>query len=473
MTTTYDEVAYPSRVFPQTNPDRLAAHAMLFGLPCAPPGRCRVLDIGGGDGANAIAMAVAEPGSHFVSFDLSPVAVARGQAVISALGLRNIDLFVGDILDVDLGQAPFDYMIAHGVYSWIPDPARAAMMALIARRMAPDGVAFISYNALPGGRIRQIIRDMLHFAVRDVQGVAARADAAHQRLKQIAETFPETTNFQAAVKIEALQFLQRPIEVLAHDELSDTYHSVHLYQFAADCAARGLLFLTEAERTRCGEGFLPPYALDNPDFDVVGHAQDMDFTDLRPFRQSLVVHAGVEFSRRPKPERLLNMHISTPARRNADGVFETGMANVEIPDTVLAAAVEQINAAWPGTVPVSSVIQDAERASALLRMYWTGAVQLHASASTFSTKVSDRPAASPLARFQAARGQTHLSTLNLGTMEVTDPFSLDFIAGLDGRRTRAELVADVAATLKASPGAVALQVEVNLAALAAMPLLVR
>jgi len=472
VTTAYDEVAYPTKAFRQTHTDRLAAHAMLFGLPCAPPGRCRVLEIGGGDGGNVIVMALTNPESEFVTFDLSQNAVRRGEGLIEALGVKNARIVQADILEADFGEGCFDYVIAHGVYSWIPAPVRDAMMTLIARSLAPHGVAFVSYNAFPGCRVRQMLRDMLRFRIRGVAGVEPRARAAAVQLGRIAEEFPETNLYQALLKAEAKSLLERPVQVMAHDELGDVYDPVNFFEFVADCSAHGLQFLTEAEASRCGEGFAPPYALDDADFDVLAHAQEMDFTAMRYFRQSLVVKAGADFSRRPHPERLASMHVSSPARRNPEGSFTAGRVAFEVTDEALERAVIAIGEAWPATLPVAEVVPDPERLAPLLRMYWTETVELHAAASSFPRTIGERPAASPLARLQARAGQSLLTTLRHEHIEVTDPFSLEFIGGLDGTRTREQLARDAAARLGQPFDAARSQLDASLHGLFRMALLI-
>lgn len=472
MTTTYDEVAYPTHAFSQTHPSRLAAHAKLFGLPFAPIETCRVLDIGGGDGANLIPMAVAHPGARFVGYDLSQAAVARGRAMVEKIGLGNIELLADNIMTADFGAGAFDYVIAHGVYSWIPDPVRDALMASIKRHLAPDGVAFVSYNAMPGGRIRQGLRDRLLYAVRDVNGAQARTDAARAFLPELIDGLSRDDPFQVLILVEAQRLLERGPNVMAHDELGDTYHPVHFYEFRAHAEAFGLQFLTEAEASRCGEGFAPPYALNDPDFDVLAHAQALDFKDIRYFRQSLLVHDTVELSRVPRPARVMDMHVSCHAIRNAEGALQVGASQIDITDEALSDALDTISRAWPATVPVSLLIHDLERAGALLRMYWVGAVELRAEPFAPVTSAGDRPQASPYARAQAALGQTLLTTLNHGAVEVKDPFSLAFIAGLDGSRPREQIARDILPILGGTPATVLAQIDLQLSVLAKMPLLV-
>jgi SAM-dependent methyltransferase len=472
ITTAYDEVAYPTHAFRQTHPDRLAAHAKLFGLPCADIETCRVLDIGGGDGANLIPMAVAYPRAQFVGFDLSHAAIERGRDMIKALGLANIELVADDIMTADYGAAAFDYVLTHGVYSWVPDVVRDALLTSIKRHLAPDGVAFVSYNAMPGGRIRQALRDRLLFAVRDVRGPAARASAAREHLLDLIDGLSKDDPFQVLLLVEARRLHERGAAVLAHDELSEVFHPVHFYEFRGHAERAGLQFLTGAEASRCSEGFTPPDAIDDPNFDVLAQVQDSDFKNLRYFRQDLLIHADKTISRVPQPARLLGLHVSSCAVRNDDGAFQVGASQINVADATLLEALETLVHAWPATVPMTSVIDDLDHAEAMLRMYWHGVVELHAAPSTYATKAGARPCASPYARLQAAAGQSLLATLNHGMVEVKDDFSQKFIAGLDGSRDRAEIARDLAPKLGGTIESVIAQMDGQLDVLAKMPLLV-
>jgi SAM-dependent methyltransferase len=445
MATPYDEIAYPSTAFRQTHPDRLATHAALFGLPFAPAAACRVLDIGCGDGANLIPMAVAYPGSRFVGFDLSERAIERGREIAEALRLANVRLETRDVTAADYGGGGFDYVIAHGLYSWIPAMARDALMASVRHHLAPDGVAFVSHNALPGGHAQRIIREMLLFHLRDVEGPIARLQAATQHLQRMAHIYSADAPFERLVKSLCLDLLARPPEVLAHDQLGEVFEPVHLFEFLDHARRRGLQFLTEAGPTRCGEGFRPPYALEDPAFDVLAHAQELDFDVLRTYRQNLLVHAAVSLDRRPEPTRLLGLYAATPAKVAGPGVYEVGALQFQLSDALLQGVVERLSAAWPAALPVAELVDDEERLGALLRMYWSGALELQSAPAPFSIDVGERPRASPLARLQASRGERRITTLRHAVVEIGDEAGLAFIAGLDGERSVERIAAEVAA----------------------------
>src|SRR5258708_40024885 len=144
MTNAYDQVHYPSNVHVDSHPTRLSALACLYGRPFAPASHCRVLEIGCGDGANILSMAATAPQSSFVGFDYAETAVARGLTMAAAAGLTNVDISTMDILNAPESLGEFDYVIAHGVYAWVPPPVREALMRLIGRTLAPNGVPFLS-----------------------------------------------------------------------------------------------------------------------------------------------------------------------------------------------------------------------------------------------------------------------------------------------------------------------------------------
>ena len=145
----------------QTHPDRLATVARLFGLAAAAPGACRVLELGCGDGGNLIPMALQLPRSEFTGIDLAGDAIHEGHVVVSALGLQNITLRQLDLMEAgpDLGE--FDYIIAHGLYSWVPSEVRERLLRICRVNLAPSGVAYVSYNTYPGFHRREMFREMM------------------------------------------------------------------------------------------------------------------------------------------------------------------------------------------------------------------------------------------------------------------------------------------------------------------------
>ncbi len=184
LRTSYDEFPYQSVPLRQTHPDHLATVASLFGFDAADVGRARVLEIGCGSGGNLIPLAASYPDSTFVGIDLSAVQIAHGAAEIEALGLLNIRLQAMDVMAFDEAQGAFDYIIAHGIYSWVPAPVQDRILALCASLLAANGIAFVSYNTLPGWRMLSTVREAMLYHTRDVEDSrgAGREGPRHARL---------------------------------------------------------------------------------------------------------------------------------------------------------------------------------------------------------------------------------------------------------------------------------------------------
>src|SRR6185295_3704703 len=144
----------------------------------------RVLELGCGDGGNVIPMAFSLPDSTFMAIDLADRPVAAGKAMAVHLGLRNLTLLAKDILTVTPEFGEFDYIIAHGVYAWVPPPVQNKLLAVCRANLAPNGVAFVSYNSYPGSRLKEIAREMFQYFVRPLD----TSDRARDRVRQLLNT---------------------------------------------------------------------------------------------------------------------------------------------------------------------------------------------------------------------------------------------------------------------------------------------
>src|SRR5262245_53595780 len=190
----YEEVPYEGFALFLTHPNYLAALGRRFEVTTPPVETCRVLELGCARGDNLIPMAYSLPGARFVGIDLSPRQIAEGRAAIAELGLENIELREQSILDLGPDLGTFDFILAHGVYSWVPDPVREKMLRLCAETLAPNGLAHISYNTYPGWHMRSMIRDMMFFRARETAGTRARVHAGRALMKGLAQVLANHDN---------------------------------------------------------------------------------------------------------------------------------------------------------------------------------------------------------------------------------------------------------------------------------------
>ena len=208
---------------------------------------CRVLEVGCASGGNLLPMAASLPGSEFIGVDFSPVQIERGIADVKALGLTNIQLLAMDIMDFSEAYGEFDYIIAHGVYSWVPNAVQERLLAICARQLRPAGIAYVSYNTLPGWRIRSVVRDAMRYHTRGIAEPAKRVAEARAVLEFLAESVKEdATAYGKALRLEA-EFLRTQADYyILHDHLEEVNEPVYFHQFAERAARHGLGYLGEA-----------------------------------------------------------------------------------------------------------------------------------------------------------------------------------------------------------------------------------
>lgn len=462
MTTPYDRVAYPTTVFAQTHPERLAVLARLAGLDPVPPQQARILEIGGGTCVNLLSMAAMWPGCEAHGFDLSENAIARGVEIAGASGLTNVTLAVEDICAAHHRYAAgsFDYVIAHGVYAWVPPQVREATMRLAAHVLSDRGVAFISYNAMPGGHVRLIMREMLLDAIGEIDEPEARIAAVRDFLEDYARPREDDEPLATTLRQQAESMLKRPDAVLFHDELGPCFHPQRLLDVAAAARDCGLTFLTDAGRNRHLDGFLPDGSAvpDDPEASVLLAASRDDYAALRYFRQSLFVKAAPD--RTVAPARIAGMWISTRLRRDEDGSFVQSGDRISIADEGLADAIARAAALHPQRVPLSEVTDDPEHLRVILQLFAEWYVNLHLGPAPFPAEPAERPQASPLVRGMLEMGETMLCTLDHGVLKIEQSELRALLMAADGTRTIAEIAAlgtgippeDTLAALTASCG---------------------
>ncbi|HEV2875171.1 MAG TPA: class I SAM-dependent methyltransferase [Thermoleophilaceae bacterium] len=458
----YDVVPYPGHPFAQTHPDRLAALGTLFRIGPPPVDGCRVLELGCGDGGNLVPMAMALPGARFLGIDASERAIARGRALVAALGLTNARLEVAAIEELELAADRFDYAIAHGVYSWVGEPVRDRLLELCRSVLSERGIAYVSYNALSGARLSGALRDMLMFHTAGLDDPVDRIEQARALLRLLVGSWSDEHEFGAIMRRQGERLLERSDETLFHDELAAINHPVYFHEFVAHAARHGLQYLAEADFFEMQTGVVPEALSDEllRVEDPILREQYLDFVKGRTFRQTLLCRAELALDRSPQPLVVETLAVSSPAQPTGDPdgegrvTFEgpTG-STLKTDHPLVAKGLERIARSWPGAVWVRELIpqqaSEDDRAAicgALLRCYAGNLVQLHAKPPAVSTSVGDRPEASPLARHQARSGEM-VTNLRHASVRLEDDLGRRLVVLLDGTRDRAELLRELRAFL--------------------------
>jgi SAM-dependent methyltransferase len=455
----YNQVLYPGFPLAQTHPDRLATIAGLLGMRAARPDRCRVLELGCGDGGNLIPMALGLPGSQFTGIDLSAQAAARGRATSQALGLKNTSLRQMDLMEVTADLGPFDYILAHGLYSWIPPEVREGVLRICRANLAPHGVAYVSYNAYPGFHRREMFREMMLHHVRHVQDPAVRYQEAVHLVTGLAKCKLDDRAARLLFQEQGQHLSETAPWAVYHDDLAGINRAFYLHEFMQDARRHQLQYLGEADFFETEAASCPePVAEALQRFagtDVVAREQYLDFIKGRRFRQTLLCREEVMLDRGLGPERIMELYVASPASSVSarpdlrEGVAEQfcgprGSA-LETDCATAKVALCQLREIWPQAMRFSDLLRggDALRlAGILLQGYRIGLLELQTLPPQFAANAGDRPMASPVARLQAQQGSV-VTTLRHTLVEVDDPIDRCVLLLLDGTRNRAALMQGV------------------------------
>jgi methyltransferase-like protein/SAM-dependent methyltransferase len=475
----YDDVPYPGYTHHQTHPDRLAVIATLTGMQPAPVEHCRVLELGCGDGGNLVPMAMSLRESEFVGVDRAAHAVQSGNEVVTSLGLKNIGIKQLDLLDLPSDLGDFDYIIAHGVYSWVPDAVKEAILSICKSHLNPQGVAFVSYNAYPGGHITDMVRNMLLFHLRDIPDSSQRIKQSMAFLKFLAESQITSDSYNVLVHDELKQTLESGPELLYHDRIAEVSTPLYFFQFIDQAARHGLQFLGEADFTELQYHNYPAETVkllkQMAAANIILKEQYLDFLKCRRFRQTLLCHAAVDVNHVPDARHLSKMFIASRAQPVATPVDLSPGIVVEFvglrggkvaTDYPLAKAVlAHLAEIYPRPLAFACLLDagrtlvgqsaavaidddDADTLSEiLLRIYGTGVLELYPRGPDFVVQVSERPVASPLARFQVERGPD-VANLRHVQVEIGDQLGRELLRLLDGTRNRDSLLQDLSAAVR-------------------------
>jgi methyltransferase-like protein len=415
-------------------------------------------------------MAFAFPKSRFVGVDLAPSQIDTGRLAVSDMGLRNITLEARSIGDIDDSYGEFDYIICHGVYSWVPPEIQEAILRVCSRNLAPDGIAYVSYNTYPGWHQRGMLRDMMKF--HDIPSLppAERIARARAFAKFLGAVDPDNDAIHSvALREEVEQLSKQSDQHMFHEQLEPYNEPLYFAEFARRAAAHGLQYVGEAKpspetaatgRTRDALG---------DDHDPIETEQYLDFILGRTFRRTLLCHAGVRVAPRPLVDAVERLYLRTravpvpPAEADANvpGVeaFQTpNKVTITTNNPLLLGVLHVLADAAPAVVSFA----DLERlvlgqlggsadpgarklagnpgavAATALQCAPNGLVEFRSLPSRFVARPGVRPKASGLARWQSISSETVTSlghwSLFLSGME---RFVLQH---LDGANDRAQLV---------------------------------
>jgi cyclopropane fatty-acyl-phospholipid synthase-like methyltransferase len=478
--TAYDEIAYPPYSYPQTHPDRLATLARLYGLTPPPVDRCLVLELGSGNGSNLIPMALELPDSRFLGIDVASTSISRGRRQISQLHLSNIHIEQMDVLDFPDHLGPFDYIIAHGLYSWVPRAVQEKIFDIIEKSLSPQGVAYVSYNTLPGGYLRLMLRDMLLYHCERFESPLQKIEQARSFMELVAKSQTNPNRYGSLLQQERENITSRSPQVFFHDELAECNSNVYFHQFIAQAADHRLQFLSEADLRDMQPTNIAPSAvalLQRLGLETIVGQQYLDFFLGRRFRQTLLCRNSVLIDRKVTVDRIVNLLVAGNAQPaassppdasesevtfNGAGSGEDDRASITTSHPLMKAALVCLADTWPLPIsfeelwrvahdllfmwrspqPFDSLNDHNCLAKMLFVCYQAGLVELHSWRPRMTPKPGERPLASPLARLQSLEGDL-ITTMRHDQVWLHQALNKELLQLLDGTRDRSAILRDL------------------------------
>ncbi|WP_182869894.1 methyltransferase regulatory domain-containing protein [Rhodopirellula sp. JC639] len=468
----YDEYPYASYPYASSHPRNVAALAQLFGMKPADVSRCRVLEIGCAAGGNLIPMAARYPQSRFLGLDASKRQIDEGIPVIDALSLDNITLRHQDILEFDASEGEFDYILCHGVYSWVPPAVQAKILSVCRQHLSENGLAYISYNTYPGWYLRRGVREMMSYHASGFDETQTKINQSRALVDFLVSAVQPNHDAYEKLLHEELSVVRGSEDsYIYHEHLEDYNEPLFFHQFVSRAEASELRFMCEAqfgsmipseysEETRQTLSKIAP--------GLVQMEQYLDFLRNRKFRQSVLCHREVQLDRAIQPERLEGLYVNAPlaevepedtSTEPPARVFEHASGRtLTVGNAVQAEALRHLAAVWPSDISIDALTEVARQAipgehrpgvqeckqelyETFLELYSSSLVGLHATPAGCSLEIESTPCTTALVRRQARAG-SRVTNLRHESVHLDD-FEREIIKRMDGQATIDQITSDL------------------------------
>jgi SAM-dependent methyltransferase len=466
--TTYEEMPYATFALRLADPNRLAAIARLYGVEVPAPDTASVLEIGCGTGTNIIHLAERYPGSRCVGVDISERHIAEGHKIALGSSCSNVELRCGDIRNAALGHGEFDYIICHGVYSWVAPSVRQHLLSLIASSLSENGIALVSYNVLPGWRSRGILRDIMQTgAMHRVLSTGSdtpetRLDGAMELLRLVAEKRGEAGDLYGTYIREGIErFQDSHPSYLFHEYLEECNEPFLFSTFMRDAELHGLQFVSEAKPSMMSVdemGEKVASYLDGLGGDIIAREQCIDVLRNRMFRETIVCRGSIPLKRDLKASVFTSLYFVSDLRKigdeERDSIYRDGLTEriVRTPKDEHSALLHMISeAGYAGSsfqelkerFTATTAGRHDERAvmHGLVRLWRWGLIDVALERAPIGAQVRGEPRVSRLARYQALTGERFVTSLQHRSFELTSA-ERDMVVACDGTRRLDEMLGE-------------------------------
>lgn len=363
----YDELPYKSLPIEWTAPERLGVASLLHGGPRPPLDTYRVLELGCGDGANLLPLAFYRRRGSFVGVDGARSQIEIADACKDALGLSNIDFIHADFLTATKQlSGQFDYIIAHGIFSWVPQDVRDALLSLCAERLRHGGLLYLNYNTRPGWNIRGMVREFLLAQTAGTASLLDRAQAAQDvAAKVVASLTVGEHPYSQLLSNEFTFVCENHVSYVAHEFLATDNHAYWRSEFLSLAGRYGLEYVADADFNYPSGKIPEDLGVRLMAGGIVGRGLD-DTMDLLCYRQlHTPILARSPGTRQPSTtDEFANLFIASCLVPCASSDTEHQMFQhpsgyqVEAKEEVIRRALNRLQPLWPRGVRIGAVFPD-------------------------------------------------------------------------------------------------------------------
>lgn len=446
----YDKVPYLSSAHAESHPQRIAAIATLFGLNPVVPKNARILEIGSACGNNLLPIAMTLPEATCVGIELSQVQVDKAIELQTEAEIKNTTFHCLDMMDIDKDFGTFDYIIAHGIYSWVPAEVRDKIFEICQNNLSKNGVAYISYNTYPGWHERMAVREMMVYHARGFSDPNQAISQARSLLQFVSKAVPTTnTSYKSFLENGYKAVKKMPEWYFFHDYLEHENAPCLFSEFVEKASGFGLQYLGDANlRNMVPYEFAPEVKekLIQISKTTIALEQYLDFLRNNPFRTTLLCRSEKTLTRSLAFDIMRKLHFRISTFIKAVDDSQVGAdAQRSICECLLEASHHCISyKKLFELVKKKNSFSEEEFETALRQCVFAQLV-----IPTFGETEAVSPKTkglfvSPLLRAQAKRG-VNVTNYFHESVEL-DNLSIKILSLMDGTRTESEIVAEVEAS---------------------------
>ncbi|MCB0345838.1 MAG: methyltransferase regulatory domain-containing protein, partial [Bdellovibrionales bacterium] len=379
------------------------------------------------------------------------------------LGLKNVEYRLSDFRSLGKQLGQFDYIIAHGIYSWISAEAQPEMLKFIAESLKPDGVAYVSYNVYPGWANHEQMRNLMRFHVRDAADAVSIVKGAREIVEFVSSAIPEELSSHSNTLANINALISKTMgQQLLHDHLEVHNNPVYFYEFASKASHAGLRYVGDALFGSMGSLELSPEMRQKlheySGGQIVQTEQYLDFIRNRSFRQTLLCHKSREMNRTVHPSTVFQCAMATQLQASTSSPDMTEGAAVEfmlpgsrakvvVTSSLVKHALRILEAAWPTSMAFNDLISSVKQKMAgkesnsieeqlsgmVLELYAKAVLMLFSVGPKLEITYGAAPRPFAPGKLYAARQQSTVNAYHQAV--VLNDFNRMVLTSLDGQKT--------------------------------------